>query len=160
MNVRSECRWDCLRKGCLQWAVPVPRRAAERMDSPSSKVGISRRFSPLGVLVPFLIMPRNAATASDQSASPSSAANVFQNSNKNSLGSFNASSLFFFPRPNEDLRRVAIGVVGDAGAGQLGDLGELRPRVRREPEGDVPVMLGEGRGELEPLVGRGLDNAC
>jgi hypothetical protein len=42
----------------------------------------------------------------------------------------------------------------------LGDLGEPRERVRREPEGEVPVMPGEGKGDDERFAPRGWDSVC
>lgn len=67
---------------------------------------------------------------------------------QNSLGSLSTSSFFCFKLKADFLRVIAAGggETGEAGGlGMPGDEGE-KLKVRREPEGDVPVRLGEGRG--------------
>ena len=80
------------------------KRFSRKVHVPCSKLGISRRLSPLGVLLPFLTSPKNPPTACLHPASPSSPANVPQNSRRTSLGSLTSPSDLFRPifSPNED----------------------------------------------------------
>jgi hypothetical protein len=74
---------------------------------PSSKVGISLKFIPASVFVPFLIILRKLMTPDFHPASPSSFARAPQKSSRNSLGSFVSSDLLLLSEmPKEDFRRI------------------------------------------------------
>lgn len=129
------------------------------LNSHSSKTGISRRLSPLGVFVPFRMLLKNDPTASFQAASPAASPSVVQNSSRNSLGSFRTSS-FFLLRPNDDLRRLTTGVDGqlgtDVGSNSVLDDPLPNDKVNRDPPGEVLCIPGDVSGdELDGRAGRG-----
>lgn len=120
---------------------------AENPDSLSSKTGISLRFRPEGVFVPFLIEPKNPLTVSTHPSSPCSEDRVTQNSRQNSLGSLRVSS-FFFPNPKDDFRLVSNDGGGETGSGgATGHEGFLELRKDLDVEGEVPTKPGDDSGE-------------
>lgn len=127
-------------------------RCLRLWDSPSSKVGTSRKFFPLGVFVPFFIIPKKASVTLFQPVSPSSHPKIPQNSMRNSLGSFTLSASDFFPifRPKEDLRLPTPGLC--VPFVEAGESREKEENVKREPEGEVPWRVGEGSDGIGGVV--------
>jgi hypothetical protein len=95
-----------------------------------------------------LIIPKKLPVAVFHPASPSSFANVPQNSMRNSFGSFIPSASLFLPifSPKEDLRLPTPGLTPPFV--EAGDSLEKEEKVKREPEGDVPWREGDGIGGM------------